>query len=268
MEPARFTTERYGLFLQSSYRFGEDPPSAGNARPMLVKAPALASAPMNWTGFYVGGHLGGGLGNAQWSDPFASTIVGHGFINVAGFGDSTHASGPLGGGQIGGDWQMGRLVLGAGIDGSATSMRGENTCFSGLGGINCQHAVNSLVSFTGRAGYAWDRSLVYMKGGAALADSSYSLFGNTGALTLGSGETSLQTLGWTIGAGIEYGLSNRWSAFAEYDHTGFPATTTPFPTVAVVSAASISVKQTVDVFKLGINYNFHLADLAAITPKN
>jgi opacity protein-like surface antigen len=267
-EPARFTTERYGLFVQSNYHWGDDPPSASNARPLLVKAPTAASAPVNWTGIFVGGHLGGGFSDAQWSDPFASTMDRRGFVNVAGFGDSTHATGPLGGGQIGADWQMGRLVLGAGVDASAASLRGENTCFSGLGGIDCQHAVNSLVSFTGRAGYAWDRSLVYVKGGGALANNSYSLFGNTGALTLGSGEATLQTWGWTVGAGIEYGLTNHWSTFAEYDHTSLPASTTPFPTVAVVNTATIGVRQTMDVFKLGINYNFKLADLAAIAPKN
>jgi len=268
VEPARFTTERYGLFVQSSYHWGDDPSPASNARPLLVKAPTLPSASMNWTGVYVGGQLGGGFSDAQWSDPFASTIGPHKFINVAGFGDSTRATGPLGGGQIGGNWQIGHLVVGAGVDASAATLRGENTCFSGLGGIDCQHAVNSLVSFTGRAGYAWDRSLVYVKGGGALADSTYSLFGDTNALTLGSGSTTLATWGWTVGGGIEYALTNYWTTFAEYDHAGLPAVTVPFPSVAVVSAASISVRQNIDTFKLGINYNFQLADLAAIAPKN
>jgi hypothetical protein len=36
-------------------------------------AAVVASAPMNWTGFYIGGHLGGGWSDAQWSDPFGST---------------------------------------------------------------------------------------------------------------------------------------------------------------------------------------------------
>ena len=54
-ENARFTTERYGMFVQSSYRFGDptsfgDPQSSG-AAPMLTKAPPVtASRPMNWTG--------------------------------------------------------------------------------------------------------------------------------------------------------------------------------------------------------------------------
>jgi hypothetical protein len=56
------------VFAQSSYRWGDPPP-----HPILAKAAVVASAPMNWTGFYIGGHLGGGWSDAQWSDPFGST---------------------------------------------------------------------------------------------------------------------------------------------------------------------------------------------------
>jgi hypothetical protein len=206
-ETARFTTERYGVFAQSSYRWGDPPPPA-NEHPILAKAAVVASAPMNWTGFYVGGHLGGGWSDAQWSDPFGSTVGPGGFVNVAGFGDSTHATGPLGGGQIGANWQTGRLVLGVEADADAANMRGENTCFSGLGGINCQHALSALGTITGRVGYAWDRSLAYAKGGAAWTEASYNLSGNTIALSLGTGGTTLDRWGWTAGGGIEYALTN------------------------------------------------------------
>jgi hypothetical protein len=92
-------------------------------------------------------HLGGGASGASWSDPFGSTAVA-GSTNVAGFGDDTHASGPLGGGQIGADWQTGPWVLGVQADASAAHMAGENTCFSGLGGINCQHIITALGTVT------------------------------------------------------------------------------------------------------------------------
>ena len=199
-ENARFTTERYGMFVQSSYRFGDptsfgDPQSSG-AAPMLTKAPPVtASRPMNWTGVYIGGHLGGGFSDAQWSDPFGSTAGRFGFSNVAGFGDSTHATGPLAGGQIGADWQTGPLVLGAQADASAAQMSSENTCFSGIGGVDCLHTVNSLGTVTGRVGYAWDRSLAYVKGGGAWTNTTFSLFANTNALTLGTGRHHAQRVG-------------------------------------------------------------------------
>jgi opacity protein-like surface antigen len=266
-ETARFTTERYGMFVQSSYRWGD--PASSDDPPMLTKAPVIASRPMNWTGFYIGGHLGGGFSDAQWSDPFGSSTPGRfGFSNIAGFGDSTHATGPLAGGQIGADWQTGHLVLGVQADASAAQMHGENTCFSGIGGIDCQHSVNSLGTIAGRLGYAWDRSLVYAKAGGAWTNTTYSLFGDTNALTLGAGNTTLDTWGWTVGGGIEYAVTNHWIAFAEYDHIGLSATTVPFPTVATINTQTIRVSQTVDFFKLGVNYKFDLASLAAIAAKH
>jgi opacity protein-like surface antigen len=228
----------------------------------------LAAGPMNWTGFYVGGHMGGGYSDDRWSDPFGSTVNAAGSVNVAGFGDTTHATGPLGGGQVGADWQIGRMVLGIQADASAANLRGENTCFSGLGGINCHHAVNALGSITGRAGYAWDRSLVYVKGGGAWTATAYDLLANTNALTLGTGSANLDSWGFTVGGGIEYALTSHWTAFVEYDHIGLPTTTVAFPTVATIDTATISVRQTVDMFKLGVNYKFNLAPLAMIAARD
>jgi opacity protein-like surface antigen len=250
VEPSRYSAERYGVFAQTSYHWGEPTPAA------KASAMPLAMGPMNWTGWYVGGHLGGGVSDARWSDPFGSTAGAGGFINVAGFGDKTHATGPLGGAQVGANWQTGPWVLGTEVDASMANMRGENTCFSGLGGINCQHIVSVLGSVTGRVGYAWDRSLAYVKAGGAWTDTAYNLFGNTFALTLGGGGTSMTTWGWTAGIGVEYAVTNHWTAFAEYDHVGLPSTTVPFPMVAVVNTQNIAVSQSADLFKMGVNYKF------------
>ena len=270
VEPGRFTTERLGMFVQSSYRWGDPPlPSvSASGAPIAVKARPVASAqPMNWTGFYVGGHLGGGWSDGDWADPFGPTTVRGGrfttFTNVAGLGDSTHATGPLGGGQIGVNWQTGHLVLGAEVSGSAANLSGENTCFSGIGGVDCQHTVTTLSTVTGRAGIAWDRSLAYVKGGGAWAATNYSLLANTGALSLGTGSTTIDTWGWTVGGGIEYAMTNHWTVFAEYDHVELPAAVVPFPTVALISAQTISVRQSMELFKMGLNYRFDLAALAA-----
>lgn len=257
IEPSRYSTDRYGVFVQTSYRWGDMTRAAtGSGVPTHA---AVMTAAMNWTGFYIGGHLGGGWSDDHWSDPFGSTVGAGGFVNVAGFGDQTRATGPLGGGQIGANWQTGPWVLGVQADASAADMRGENTCFSGLGGVNCQHTVNSLGTITGRVGYAWDRSLAYVKGGGAWTDTTYNLLGDTNALALGTGSTNLTAWGWTLGGGLEYALTNHWTTLAEYDHIGMGSVTVPFPNVAVVNTQNISVKQTVDLVKLGVNYKFDWA---------
>ncbi|WP_152033747.1 outer membrane beta-barrel protein [Bradyrhizobium sp. DOA9] len=252
--PTRTTSERYGVFVQSSYKWGDAVPAASSTIP--VKAQAAA---MNWTSIYVGGHLGGGVSRDSWSDPFGLTLTGTGGTNAAGFGDTIRATGPVGGLQIGANRQIGNWVIGLEGSLSATDLRGENTCFSGLGGINCQHVTDAIGTLTGRLGWAWDQSLIYAKAGGAWAHSTYNLLGNTGALSLGIGSASSTRSGWVAGAGLEYALTNGWTTFVEYDHLGFDAATIAWPTVAVINAQTISVGQSVDLFKLGVNYKFDWA---------
>ena len=250
LQPGRFTSERYGMFVQSSYRWGGVRGTAPDA------ASAVPAAAASWSGFYVGGYLGGGWSKDVWSDPFGSTPAPFGTANVAGFGDTIRANGPLGGGQIGFDVQTGSWVYGIAVDAAGADLRGENTCFSGLGGVNCERVVNALGTVTGRVGYAFNRSLAYAKGGAAWTRARYGLNANTSALNLGTANTGVTSWGWTAGAGIENALTDTWAVFLEYDHIGMADTSVPFPAVAVINSQSISVRQQVDLIKLGLNYRF------------
>ncbi|HSZ65362.1 MAG TPA: outer membrane beta-barrel protein [Xanthobacteraceae bacterium] len=252
-----YNTDRYGVFVQSGYHWGD------TTRPADAAANSVAELkPMNWSGVYLGGHLGGAWSDARWSDPFGPTPGTHGAENVPGFGDLTQAHGPLGGGQVGMDWQTGpgngSWVLGVQADGDFATIRGDNTCFSGLGGVNCEHQVNALATLTGRAGFAWGRSLFYVKGGGALASTDYNLNGNTnGSLTLGLGTTTIDKFGWTAGLGLEYAITDHWTTSFEYDHIELGDVTVPFPSVAIVAGNHIGVTQWVDTLKLGVNYRFN-----------
>jgi opacity protein-like surface antigen len=113
------------------------------------------------------------------------------------------------------DWQTGQWVLGVQADADYATIRGDNTCFSGLGGINCEHQVNALATLTGRAGFAWGRSLFYVKGGGAFASTAYNLNGNTNALSLGTGSTTVGASGWTAGIGLEYAITDYWTTSFE-----------------------------------------------------
>lgn len=252
---ARFTTERYGVFAQTGYHWGDTSPPGASGSPMPVKAPpASATAAMNWTGVYVGGQLGGGASDDHWSDPFGSTKTPTGGTNVPGFGDTIHATGPLAGGKVGADWQTGPWVVGAEADLNWADIRGENTCFSGLGGINCQRIVDDVSTAAGRLGYAWYRSLVYAEAGGAWAQTTYNLNGNTNILRLGTGSATGIASGWLVGGGIEYAITNRWTTSFEYNHVGFSSVTVPFPTVGLVKNQSIGVGQSLDIVKLALNY--------------
>ncbi len=253
VEPGRFNAERYGLFLQTDYHWGDT--TAAIAAPSLPVKGTVTPSPMSWSGIYVGGHLGGGFSNDHWSDPFGSTPgYAEGSFNIAGFGDKIHTTGPLAGGQIGVNWQNEQWVFGLEAAGSWLNLRGENSCLTGIGGVNCQRVLNSLGTITGRAGYAWNRALVYAKGGGALTNTTYFIQGDTFALALGTGTTSITSGGWTLGAGLEYAITNNLTTSFEYDHIGIGNATVPFHTLALNNAQNISVKQSIDVFKLGLNY--------------
>jgi opacity protein-like surface antigen len=253
-EPQLFANERYGAFVQTSYHWDDDKPAAGAGALMPVMTPVAAQRPMNWTGIYVGAQLGGGWSDAHWSDPFGTAPSGFGLLNFAGFGDTVHGSGPLAGGQVGANWQVGQWVLGVQGDTAWADVRGENTCFSGLGGINCQRVDRRLSTVTGRLGFAFDRALVYAKGGGAFAGSIYNLNGNTFNVTLGVGSTRASPSGAVVGGGLEYAFTDNWTALFEYDHFEFGSMTVPFPTVMLVNAQSIGIRQTLDTIKVGLNY--------------
>jgi opacity protein-like surface antigen len=208
---------------------------------------------MDWTGVYFGSHVGGAVANNRWSDPFPSAKTGLN-TNVAGFGDTIHSTGPLMGVQAGIDWQNGSFVAGLKGAWSKTSLRGENTCYSGVGGLNCQTIINSVGTLTGRLGYAWNRTLVYAEGGAAYGQIEYRLNGNTNLQGRGYGVTSMSPWGWTAGGGLEYALTDNWTTMVEYQHIDLGTNHVPFPTVALVKLQDNAIKQTIDLFRLGVNY--------------
>jgi opacity protein-like surface antigen len=247
VEPNRYDTRRYGAFVQSGYHWGDT--TRRNA-----DAPNFVRGPMNWSGFYVGGHLGGAWSTAAWADPFGASLSGDGSLNVPYYGDVTEAHGPLGGGQVGANWQFGQWVYGLEGDASYATLRGNNTCFSGLGGINCEHVVNAVATFAGRGGFAFDRALIYLKGGGAWTNTTYNLNGNTYAMTLGQASSHIDVLGWVAGIGLEYAITDRWTTRFEYDHIDLATATPSFPTLPVINLQRMAISQSVDTLEFGVNY--------------
>jgi opacity protein-like surface antigen len=129
----------------------------------------------------------------------------------------------------------------------------------------CRVRPEATSTFTGRFGYAAGtdgRTLLYVKGGLAWADSRVDMSFNVPITSNSSNYLGLW--GGTAGAGVEYALTRAWSLFAEYDYLGFGSTNvanlgsvtvSPFGVITgVVPPGSSGVTQNIQEFKLGLNY--------------
>jgi len=185
------------------------------ARP-YTKAPAYIEPLFNWTGLYVGGHIGGAWTNEQ----FINNGNGGGFGDLApGQGFRQRNSGVMGGAQIGYNWQANNYVFG--MEGTISGLDNKgsfrNTVFGPANDVFSWRA-NVLATVVGRAGFAVQNNLFYVKGGYAGVNNRLSV---TDPVVTGTGGQTHWANGWTVGAGWEYGITRNWIVGLEYNYAAF-----------------------------------------------
>ena len=189
------------------------------------RAPVPYAVPLfTWTGFYLGINGGGAFGSSTW--------------DTAG---SINTSGGLVGGTVGYNYQISHFVFGAEADIDWASISGTTTTAACPAG--CKTGDSWLSTVRGRVGYAADRFLPFVTGGAAL--------GNINATTAGL-TTSAANAGWTIGAGLEFAFSPSWSAKAEYLYVNLGK----FNCGLNCGAPTDNVSFSANIVRGGINYRF------------
>ena len=193
------------------------------------------------TGFYVGGHIGGGWTHSGFSDPL-------GVIGTTTFG--ANGSSFLGGVQLGYNWQFSSYVLGIQGDISFTDMN-ATTLAPLLATMTVGNDTKWISTLTGRVGYAWDKTLWYVKGGGAWVHNHYGAMDNT--IPAGFFATSTRT-GYVVGAGLEYALAPNWSAFLEYNYIELSDKTINLFDPFSGTTAPLSVYQNIQMVKVGFNY--------------
>jgi outer membrane immunogenic protein len=233
-----------------------------------VKAPIAAPvmAPVySWTGFYVGLNAGYSWGQTDidYSTPFATVGFTH------------HPDSFIGGGQIGYNWQSGWVVYGLEADiayrhrnrssafffGSTPtvgapfgSVAGDNTIFSTE--QNWLGTVRGRLGFT--AGSNW---LIYGTGGLAYGEVKHSLIETLVAPNQGRFRTASESrigVGWTAGAGVEWGFGN-WSVGAEYLYVDLGSSTITqgaTTNLVVFPADTTSFSDTSHIVRAKLNYRF------------
>jgi outer membrane immunogenic protein len=205
--------------------------------PARSAAPVYTSLPLfTWTGFYAGGQIGYGWGRANFGLPAVPTFAG------------SSPDGIVGGAHAGYNYQINQFVLGleGDIDGTGISRSVVDPTTATVFGAR----IPVEGSIRGRAGVAWDRAFLYATGGAAFADVQTSY---TGGITPFS-STSSGRVGWTLGGGVEYAVTNAWSVRGEYRYSDFGHQTIAIAPVAV----PVDTHVTEHAVRVGFSYKFEM----------
>src|SRR5215468_5100029 len=178
-------------------------PSSLMADSYTRRPEAYAEVPfIGWTGFYVGGHVGGAWSTVYWGN-----------VNLTGERVNNDARGFSGGGQIGYNQQFGAVVLGAEATLSGDALSDD---FRSLKSPTVTYStdVNRIATVTGRLGVAAGQWLVYAKAGWAGARVDVSERN-----TVGPDKFSFDDWrgGWTAGAGLEYKVARNIGLGVEYN---------------------------------------------------
>jgi outer membrane immunogenic protein len=221
----------------------------------------------DWGGGYIGVNGGYAFGQSQWSDS----------LNPSGNNSSGNfnVNGGLAGVTMGVSGQWSAFVLSVEGDFDWQGLKGTSnsafctSIFTSPGpppptptpaGLGCKTQSNWLGTFRVRAGYAWDRVLLYGTGGVAGANVEVGLNGLPPQNNV--------EFGWTAGVGLEWAFADNWTAKVEYlfvdltgkapcDH-GYSCGYDTFAPDATHSAltANSAVNLNENIIRVGVNLKF------------
>ena len=178
----------------------------------VLSMPAFAADPtvdvpmtapgFDWTGYYAGLQAGYGWGQSDISGNDGGV-----------FSVSPDIDGGFVGGHVAGLWQFDQAVIGAEADLNYSSIDG--TAELGGPGNVVGTDIKWFGSVNAKAGYAMDRVLLYGIGGVAFA-------GIETSQASGSAFSETRTnVGWTVGAGVDYALTDKFVVGAQYRYYDF-----------------------------------------------
>jgi opacity protein-like surface antigen len=211
--------------------------------PLRARGERTAARAYDWTGIFIGGHIGAGFSYRDWS-----------------FADGSApeaADAVLLGGQAGLNYQVGKAVVGVEADLSWGNLKNESLCPDGSN--TCWTRQNWLATVTGRLGYAFDPALFYVKGGAAFTRADY--FKTAQIPSIFDESASAHRNGWTVGAGMEYALWRSWTLKLEYDYLDFGSRSYAMTSITTGAfTENVTVRQKAHEVKLGLNYLFNASN--------
>jgi outer membrane immunogenic protein len=225
----------------------------------------------DWNGFYGGINVGFSFGHDTdvWNFPT---------VAVSGT-NSKNVTGPLGGIQAGWNWHIAFFLVGIEADIDGAGQRGKQTFNSpftvgpttGTISVPDTDKINWIGTIRGRAGFTFDRVLIFGTGGLMWAAGTEDIdaTATSGGSTVPFANPTHFThsmIGWTAGGGAELAIANNWSVKAEYLFADLGTEKKTFATPAAFTTASppgvpagfanVSIRRTDNIVRVGLNYKF------------
>src|SRR5215813_7130429 len=249
-ESSRLREGIVGIYVAISLAFGVGLPATfGTAHAadatvpsswsqLPLKAPPAPASSFDWTGFYVGGHVGYSRGNAR--------------VNLADddVTNFSHRFGSLIGGLQGGYNYVlpSRLVLGVEADASFPNFLAADDLawFRTTPDTDIAEKIEFMSTVRGRVGYAFDHWMVYATGGFAW---SLGRFLQTPGAVDDIDKALHLHIGWAAGTGAEFAIAPNWIARLEYLYANFGHADVLFPSGTTAGSA-----YDVHMIRGGLNY--------------
>ena len=235
--------------------------AADLGRPYLKAAPV--EQVYSWTGFYVGGNVG--YGETRSPSVVQGSTITFGTVDFSGSGNLA-ATGVVGGGQIGYNWQSSpNWLFGVEADIQGTDQKATLTATIPLLGpptpfVSGESRLKYFGTVRGRVGYLFTPStVIYVTGGLAYGETELNLskdFGFFGGSASSAAVRDTKT-GFTAGGGIETKLWGNWSAKAEYLYLDLRSMSGLINDIPAQESASARVAFRDHIVRAGLNYKLY-----------
>jgi outer membrane immunogenic protein len=221
------------------------PPSMPPPPPPRAPAAYIPVAPpyYNWGGVYIG--INGGYGFGSSSQNYTSV----GFGPTGNF----NINGEVAGGTFGANFQTGQFVFGIEGDGDWTNITGSTSSTNTACG-SCTTSNSWLATLRARTGVAWDRVLIFATAGGAGGNIKSSV-PTVAGFTAGS-STSTE-FGWTVGGGLEFGITDNLTAKVEYLYIDLQNGSFSCTVASCGAVGSVPVTFDTSLVRAGLNLKFN-----------
>lgn len=240
--------KKFLLAAVSLISMGITVPASAADLPAKAPPPPMLPPMYSWSGFYIGGNGGWAESHNCWDFlPITGALLSDGCRD---------RSGGTAGGQIGYRWQANQWIFGLEAQGNWADISSSRISLIDPA-FSTRTQMDGIGLFTAQLGYAWNAVLLYVKGGAAVTNTDFSIRSTIGDVELASASAS--RWGGTVGVGLEYGFAPNWSFGVEYDHLFMGDANSSFvnPVInPILANATSRISQDVDMVTFRLNYRF------------